>query len=428
MSSRHAAVPASELVTAREAAALLEVKPASLYAYVSRGLLTSVPGVHGPGRLYARSELERLKARHEARAGHGAVAAGALRWGEPVLESALTGIDARGPRYRGQVAVELARANTPFEAVAELLWTGTPPDAARLASLPQPDAKSLGELGGRLRGLARFVRPGAAPLSTLALVVAALALTDPARFDAPRAVELARARELLRLLAAGSALCFDSARAPRALQRPSIAGVLAVALGARDTPAARERINAALVVIADHELNPSSFAARVAASTGADLYACLGAALGALSGPVHGGATARVEALVAETAEPARAPAVIEERARRGDALPGFGHPLYPDGDPRAVLLLSASKPRERAERTLGALVTSMRAAGREPPNVDLSLVATALALGLPRGSAAVLFAVGRAAGWLAHVFEQRDAGFVLRPRARYTGDSSERS
>ena len=422
MSPRRESPEPSELVTAREAAALLDVKPASLYAYVSRGLLTSVPGVRGPGRLYARAELERLKARHEARAGHGPVAAGALRWGEPVLESALTGIDARGPRYRGHVAIELARAGTPFEVVAELLWTGSAPDGARSATAPPPGAKARAELGGRLRALARFVRGGQAPLSTLALVVSAFALGDAARFDAPRDGELARGRKLLRVLAAGAALCFDAERVAGALAAPTVACSLAIALGARDTAATRARIDAALVVIADHELNPSSFAARVAASTGADLYACLGAALGALSGPVHGGATARVEALVAETGRPERAAAVIEERARRGDALPGFGHPLYPDGDPRAAFLLAASEPRKRPERTLAALVASMRSAGRERPNVDLSLVATALALGLPAGSAAVLFAVGRTAGWLAHVFEQRAAGFVLRPRAHYTG------
>lgn len=408
-------------MTAREAAALLDVKPASLYAYVSRGLLRSVPGVHGPSRLYARSEVERLKTRHRARAGHGAVAAGALRFGEPVLESSLTGIDARGPRYRGYLAVELARAGTPFEAVAELLWSGTPPERPRSLE-PPPDTKSLAELGARLRALARFVRRGEPPLATLALVVAALALGDAGRFDAPFAVEQARARELLRVLAAAAALAFEPDRIAAALAAPSVAGALALALGARDTPSNRARIDAALVVIADHELNPSSFAARVAASTGADLYACLGAALGALSGPVHGGSTARIEALVAETGRPERARLVIQERARRGDSVPGFGHALYPEGDPRAVLLLSLCKPVKRSERTLAALVSSMRALGREAPNVDLALVGTALALGLPAGAGAVLFAVGRAAGWLAHVFEQRAAGFVLRPRARYTG------
>jgi citrate synthase len=415
--------PRAELISAREAASLLEIKPASLYAYVSRGLLTSVAGVHGPSRLYARSDVERLRARHEARAGHAAVAAGALRFGEPVLESALTAIDARGPRYRGHAAVELARASTRFEDVAELLWSGTwPPAHAPTPEWFWASPKSRAALAARLRALARFVKRGDAPLSTLAFVVPALALGDPSRFDAPLANEHARARGLLRALAASAALAFDPRRVAPALAAPTVAGSLSLALGARDTPRTRALLDRALVVIADHELNPSSFAARVAASTGADLYACLEAALGALSGPEHGGATARVEALIAETERSERAPLVIEERARRGDALPGFGHLLYPDGDPRATLLLSLLRPKSRSERALAALVSCMRAVGREPPNVDLGLVAAANALKLPTGSAAVIFAVGRAAGWLAHVFEQREAGFVLRPRARYTG------
>ncbi|HSU41944.1 MAG TPA: citrate synthase family protein [Polyangiaceae bacterium] len=408
----------SELIGAREAAALLEIKAATLYAYVSRGLLASVPGTRGPSRLYARSDVERLKARHLARRGHGAVAAGALRFGEPVLESALTAIDERGPRYRGRVAVELARAGVAFEAVAELLWFGEEVDADAVAA-----RASNSKLGAaRLRALGRFVPRGAAPISALSLAVSALALADPLRFDAPLTAEYARARRLIQLLAAAPALAFEPKRLGPALAAQTVAGALALALGARDTPRTRAALDRALVVIADHELNPSSFAARVAASTGADLYACVGAALGALSGPEHGGATARVEALVAETQRPGRATLVIEERARRGDALPGFGHPLYPKGDPRATVLLTHDKPRHAAERTLAALVESMRAAGREPPNVDLGLVATALALGLPAGAAPAIFAVGRAAGWIAHVFEQRGAGFVLRPRARYTG------
>ena len=418
---RTPAVPRrAELIGAREAAALLEIKAATLYAYVSRGLLASVPGTRGPSRLYARSDVERLKARHFARRGHAAVAAGALRFGEPVLESALTAIDERGPRYRGRVAAELARDGVPFEAVAELLWLGeeTPTESDVGAVRAENHKSAL----VRLRALGRFVPRGAPPIAALSLVVAALSLADPLRFDAPPAAEHTRARRLLHLLAAVPALALDPRRLTAALAAPRVAGALALALGARDTPRTRESLDRALVVIADHELNASSFAARVAASTGADLYACVGAALGALSGPEHGGATARVEALVSETLRPERATLVIEERARRGDALPGFGHPLYPKGDPRASVLLAPNKPRHAAERTLAALVESMRRAGREPPNVDLGLVATALALGLPAGSASAIFAVGRAAGWIAHVFEQRGAGFVLRPRARYTG------
>jgi len=400
-----------ELVSAREAAALLDVKPATLYSYVSRGLLTSEPGTHGPSRLYARSDVERLRARHVARSGHGAVAAAALRFGEPVLESALTALDERGPRYRGHGAVELAHAGASFESVAELLWSGA--FRAKVASFQGV---------ARLPELGRFVARGAPPIAALSLVVPALALGDPWRFNAPPGEELVRARRLVRTLASAVAFAFDARRARASLAAPSVAGALALALGVAATPKTRAALDRALVLSADHELNPSSFAARVAASTGADLYACVAAALGALSGPEHGGACERIEALVAEIGTPARAATVIEERTRRGDALPGFGHPLYPGGDPRAVPLLRAAAARRRAGRTLAALIARMKAARRAAPNVDLGLVATALSLGLPPGSASAIFAVGRAAGWIAHVLEQRSAAFVLRPRARYVG------
>jgi citrate synthase len=179
------------------------------------------------------------------------------------------------------------------------------------------------------------------------------------------------------------------------------------------------------VVSADHELNASAFAVRVAASAGADLYACVSAGLAALSGPRHGGSCDRVEALVAEAGSAARADAIVRGRMRRGEEIAGFGHPLYPEGDPRAEVLLETARdlaPRAEALSTVTALVDAMRDAGREPPTVDVGLVAIAAVLGLPPGSAAGLFAVGRAAGWIAHAFEQREAGFLLRPRARYTG------
>jgi citrate synthase len=402
-----------DLLTAREAAALLDIKAATLYSYVSRGFLQSVSGARGPSRLYARADVERLRARHVARAGHGAVAAGALRFGEPVLESALTAIDERGPRYRGHVAVELARDGANFESVAELLWSGVVP-AARVEF---PRVRRLPALG-------RLAPPDASPIAVLSLVTASLALGDRYRFGAPLVDELARARRLVRALASAVSLAFAPKRAALSLREATVAGALARSFGLAPSARVRRTLDRALVVSADHELNPSSFAARVTASTGADLYACALAALAALSGPEHGGACERVEALVAEIGTPARVAVVLEERTRRGDALPGFGHPLYPAGDPRATVLLAAADAKRRGARTLLALVTRMQHARRERPNIDLGLVATALSLGLPPRAAGAIFAVGRAAGWIAHALEQREAGFVLRPRARYIGPS----
>jgi citrate synthase len=183
-------------------------------------------------------------------------------------------------------------------------------------------------------------------------------------------------------------------------------------------------INQALVLSAEHDLNPSTFTARVAASTGADLYAVISAALSTLSGPEHGAACDRVEALISEVATPGRAERVIRERALRGEPIPGFVHPLYPDGDPRAPPLLAAAQQLHGQEprlRVLQAIVRVMRETGRGAPTLDAGLVAVALATGLEDGATA-MFALGRIAGWVAHTLEQRQQGFIVRPRARYVG------
>jgi citrate synthase len=204
-----------------------------------------------------------------------------------------------------------------------------------------------------------------------------------------------------------------------------VAAICARALGARGGAAGVALIDRALVVCADHELNASAFAARVAASTGAGLYAAVGAALAVAAGPLHGGSPLRIEALLAEAATPAGAARTVRQRLQRGEALPGFGHPLYPAGDPRVRPLVDGARalaPRDRRLATLLALTRAAAAAGRPPPNLDFGLVAVAVALALPPGAPSGLFAVGRCAGWIAHALEQRAAGYLLRPRARYVG------
>ncbi len=404
------------LLDARQATAFLGIKRETLYAYVSRGLVRSVPSEGGRGRLYFRSDLEQLKARHDARAGHGAVAGSALRWGEPVLDSAITRIDPElGPVYRGQPAIELAERGVELEAVASLLWGGPLEPTRFEANGPGIPARIAAEIGR-----------DPSPLARLAVVVPLLATRDPERFGAPDAAELPRARALIARMATSLALSTGRANVARAAKAPRIAAALAVALGAkgpRDEVA--RAIDVALVLSADHELNPSTFAARVVASSGADLYACVAAALGALSGPRHGGTCDRIEALLAEASDPARAARIVRERARRGEAIPGFGHRLYPERDPRTPPLLEVAQalaPKAPAVRTLLAIVRAMRDAGREAPTLDVGLVAVAAALGLPRGAAVALFAIGRTAGWVAHALEQRSADFLLRPRARYVG------
>ncbi len=400
---------------AREAAALLGVKLPTLYAYVSRGLLRSVPGERGPARRYPRADLERLRAQHEAGSGRAAAAAGALRWGEPVLDSSITRLATGGPAYRGQPALSLAARDAPFEAVAELLWSGSLP-----TRMPAWSVEGLGVSLTRLRSL----MPGRSPVLTgLSLLVPALAANDPGRFDTAPAAVLPRARTLLKRLAAGLALVRDPRRIERALAARSIAHAVSIALNAQGGRGAVRAINRTLILLADHELNASAFAARVAASTGADIYACEAAALATLTGPRHGAASERVEALVTEIGRPEHAERMLQERMRRGERIPGFGHPLYPGGDPRALPIIKAARqlaPRAPGLHTVLALIDAMREAGRPGPNIDAALVALAAALKLPAGSGAGLFAVGRTAGWVAHALEQYEADYVVRPRARY--------
>ncbi len=396
-------------IGAAEAAALLGIKRATLYAYVSRGQVASRRSGAGRERRYRRADLEALRDR-----GRQPSPERALRWGDPILESSITDMTAEGPAYRGRPALELASRGVGFEQVAELLWTGT---------LPEQETRwePLAELEPDFRQLASILPPAAPPHAVLSTVVALSGAQDHGRYDTTPASVIARARHVIRIVAASLALPRSPARAEKAWRAPTIAAAVARALGAPRT--AEPALDRALVLLADHELNASTFAARVVASTGADLYACVQAGMAALSGPLHGAATDRVEALLAEAVGADRPESVVQERMRRGERLPGFGHPFYPAGDPRARLLFEdawAQSPRTEESRAVDALVGAMERAGRPAPNLDVGLVALRAALSLPVGSAAALFCVGRCAGWAAHALEQARTGHVLRPRARY--------
>jgi len=182
--------------------------------------------------------------------------------------------------------------------------------------------------------------------------------------------------------------------------------------------AGADLIRRALVLCADHELNASAFAVRVVASTGAALPACLLAGLAALSGPLHGGMTERVAALLAEPGMKADPAGALAARLDRGERLPGFGHRLYPAGDPRATALLAALDPGPWWQSVFAAAeeLTGLR------PNIDAALVALERTLRLPEGAALAIFATGRTAGWIAHALEQRQDGRLIRPRASYAG------
>jgi citrate synthase len=412
-------------VDSRTAAKHLGIQQRTLYAYVSRGQVRSVAGEHGRPRLYSLEDLERLRVRRDARAGHGAVAAGALRWGEPVLDSAITAITTRGPAYRGRLASDLAAAGVPFENVAELMWSGYLPSEPVLWPRNAPPVAQVGKL----------VPYGARPIDVMPVLIEIAALGDPQRHDGRPDAIIGRGRALIPLLAAALAPEFAAATVTRALGAGSVAVIVARALGLEDSMA--RIIDTALVLLADHELNASSFAARIAASTGADPYACVTAALATVSGPKHGAASELVGRFADEIGSPEQARAAVRALRKRGEVPPGFGHPLYPGGDPRTrpllaitkELLVTARSPHARRARTLLAVIDAVADAARRErtresaePSVDVGLAALIAVLGAQPSAAPGLFAIARSAGWLAHALEQRAAGFLLRPRARYTG------
>jgi citrate synthase len=269
--------------------------------------------------------------------------------------------------------------------------------------------------------LLRMLADDARPLDALALAVPGLAAADGARFGQTPETVLPRARALIRRMPVVLALRRDAKRVRSAIEAPSMARSLAALFGRTGERDVVEALDLALVLLADHELNASTFGVRVAASTGADVYACVQTGLAVLSGPRHGGAVERVGALLDEAAAGAGPDAVVR-RLRRGESLPGFGHPLYPDGDPRTGPLLAAAErvaPDEPMVMTCRAVVAAARDAGHPAPTVDVGLAALAAALRLEFAEATGIFAIARSAGWVAHALEQAQTGVLLRPRAR---------
>jgi citrate synthase len=189
----------------------------------------------------------------------------------------------------------------------------------------------------------------------------------------------------------------------------------------------RQTLNRILVACAEHELNASTFAARVVASTGADLYASVLAALCSLSGPIHGGACDRIERMFGLLAAGTRLEPLLADFSSRHLLPPGFGHAIYPQGDPRAMLLkpIAAAMARRKGRRLYETDVKVEQAVGRREnlrPNLDFYLTVCVRMLGLPEGTPAAIFALGRTAGWIAHILEQYADNRLIRPRMRYRG------
>lgn len=394
-------------LTAEEAAAELGITRATLYAYVSRGLIRSEPAdARRRTHRYRAEDVQRLKQRKEQRRDPRLAAEAALHFGAPVLESAITLIADGHLYYRGHDIRELAGVRS-VESVASFLWSGEwkPElfDDVAHCSLPQEIPRPAGADG--LSAVERFQ-----------LLLPLMAAGDYAAFDLRPPQVMATGARIVKTLALSAA--------DRERTEGDIVGTLQEGWGAGGAEV-RRLLSAALTVSADHELNVSSFTARCVASAASTPYQVVQAGLAALQGQRHGGHTARVSALLKEVGTPAEARAALGERLRRGDALPGFGHPLYPQGDPRAALLLemAGEVSRNPAAHALAlAVIEAAEDLVGERPNIDFALVTTARALDLPRGSALTLFALGRSVGWIAHAIEQYESGQLIRPRARYRG------
>ena len=370
-----------------DSAKRLGVKPQTLYAYVSRGRIEARPDPGDPRRsLYRADDIERLSIRKARGRKAADVARDAIAWGEPVLASALTTVSRGRLYYRGGDAAELADAQT-LEAVALKLWAC--PDAGVFAREPAPRVRMRGSAQAR----------------AFAILAARAGVDPPALGRSPPA-----------LWREGAGLVADLAGAlGEGVADGPIHLILAKAWGLEGAKA--DLVRRALVLMADHELNASTFAARVAASTGASLAAGLLAGLASLTGPLHGGSAARVAALIEDSARDGP-DAAVRAWIERGDPPPGFGHPLYPDGDPRAAALLGAFDPSPE----LVALKVSAEALTGRAANIDFALAALARTLNLPQDAPFALFALGRSVGWVAHALEQMQDGGLIRPRARYVG------
>jgi citrate synthase len=400
---------AERRLSTKEAAELLGVKPETVYAYVSRGQLSSrrVPG--GRGSTFDAKEVETLSRRNRRESG-GSPGSG----GELSVRTRITFIDRDRYYFRGVDATELA-AHHSYEEIAEWLWTGhlrpgvtfTAPDAAVEVARRAVDA--LPEHAG--------------PTDRLRVAAIAAAVSDPLRFDLSEEAVLGTARTLIPTLVAALPPVLrdrrrdDSPLAHRLWTRLS---------GRKPDEASLRALDTALGLLVDHDLAASTLAVRVAASAHAHAYAAVSAGLGVLEGPLHGAASGLAHKLLLDVLDRGDAAPVIAEELRAGRRIPGLGHRLYPGEDPRARVLFALLEEIPRAEPALLAARDIVATTARHTPlhaNVDLALAALTASSGMPSTAGETIFAVARTAGWIAHALEEYgERPLRMRPSGTYVG------
>jgi citrate synthase len=369
-----------------QACRTLSVRPQTIYAYVSRGKLEAMPDPGDPRRsLYRPEDVNRLAKRKQEGRKHETLATNTLFGSEPSIPTALSTFMRGHLYYCGRDAVELSKSFT-LEDVASLLW-GT--------------AHPVVFSHGHDLGLEKHGRASA--LSVLANLAAVGHSTH--------------GRQMLVLQEEASDLVSRTASAFCARRVEDLPMHMRFAKAWGQTTPVAELLRAAMVLLADHELTSSAFSARIASSTGASLPACLLAGLTTLSGPLHGDASGRVHALFDEVLRLGEE-RVIDRYLSAALPLAGFGHHLYPDGDPRASALLALFEPTKRISRFIQRVtdLTGLK------PNIDIAISALATKYKLPADASFCLFATSRSVGLLAHILEQLSVGQVIRPRGRYVG------
>jgi citrate synthase len=421
--------PASDYLTRTETLAILRVKLQTLYAYVSRGLIRSVPQGDNGRRLYARQDVERMKSRADARSGHAPVAAAAMRWGEPIITSTITQITARGPAYRGVAAVDLAREGRTFEEIAGRFWNVD--DATALSWQPctrtlrfAQACASAGLVHPR-RELVRFLADIALYFGgehLRGVSAPSEQLVESSRMIATMAQCLTHLRRAPATTATNAATTAATTTATQGRRPGRIAARLLAALGGDPTPQHIALLDAALVLCADHELAQATFVARIAASAGADIGECVAAAILTQTGLTSARSYQSAEDLLRACRTPAQTQRLFAADYAAHRNLPGFNHPLYPDGDPRARFLIDLVRRLDGRYPAVAPLHAALDMAASHGclPSLEVGLTMLTIALGLPPRSAFALFIIGRTVGWIAHIVEQRESGALIRPRADY--------
>lgn len=352
--------------------------------------------------------------------------------GVVATQSGVCYVDGQAGRlvYRGYDISDLATSST-FEEVTYLLWFGQLPTMSQLATLTTDLANSRA-LPSEIVDLLHRLPRDANNMDVLRTAVSALGLYDPEANDPSPA---ANARKAVRLTSQIATLVTAYYRIQQGQEPiapdPSLthaASFLHMLLGKAPSLEMARILDIALILHADHELNASTFAARVTAATLSDFYSTATSAIGTLKGPLHGGANEAVMKMLLEVDQPERIEAYVSGEFAAKRRIPGFGHRVYKTWDPRALILRDLMCDLElRVEQpkwcTLARLVTEAVWQGKRLyPNVDFYSAPLYFTLGIPIELYTPVFAVSRMSGWAAHVLEQYSNNRLIRPRAEYTG------